>query len=577
LYVENTSVNTAYVFLDDLSLHAIQPTTFPQYINTGENTDSFHRRIKVDANDNVYVSGQISNNSPGLEFGLNPVLSNTSLANNRYGSFLAKYSSSGNLLWSRYINNILINDFEIMPNGNLFIAGETERLEPGTLPTTPINWVQTVTSQTFTCPSGNSITIDHTNTRNLFVLRVDAGNGHNIGDIDAYGGMGDEIAVEVEIIGNTAFIAANVNPHVFSVGSSSTGPGCNFTNSGQLAWKPLFVPKFSSVILTYDLSTLTRDWFDNYTPTSNFKVLQKHNTELVILTGGGLQKLSTSNVSNNASALVNVAASAMHVTAQGHIYLVRNFVNNMYNILEKRLVSNMAVVNATKTYQYTTNQYQWLPNYLPISVCSRGNDVYVLGQYWDFTNGNSIEQYYFDKLDLSSTATFGDFIWQLMTNSSNVYYAGYSAGVHPITQGAPLNNSNELAVIGNFHTQATTWQFNLPPKVLAGNNGIHQGNAFVAKIVDNGSSGQYNKQASGTASQADIEIFPNPANHYVQVRSNIGIQQIQLFALNGQRVLAVSAESQTEISIPLTNLPVGMYIIKVSTSNGSTAQKLSIE
>ena len=73
------------------------------------------------------------------------------------------------------------------------------------------------------------------------------------------------------------------------------------------------------------------------------------------------------------------------------------------------------------------------------------------------------------------------------------------------------------------------------------------------------------------------DVWTENANHYVQVRSNIGIQQIQLFALNGQRVLAVTAESQTEINIPLTNLPVGMYIIKVNTSNGSTAQKLSIE
>jgi hypothetical protein len=58
------------LFVDDVSLTEIQPTAFPQYINTGEHNDSWHRRLKVDANDNVYIAGQMSNNSPALEFGL---------------------------------------------------------------------------------------------------------------------------------------------------------------------------------------------------------------------------------------------------------------------------------------------------------------------------------------------------------------------------------------------------------------------------------------------------------------------------------------------------------------------------
>jgi hypothetical protein len=581
--IENTSTSApgpgVYCLVDDASLTEVQPTAFPQHINTGEHNDSWHRRLKVDANDNVYIAGKVSNNSPALEFGL-PVSTSYPLTTNRRGSFLAKYSSGGNLMWSRFIDNLLINDFEIMPNGNLFIVGETEALAPGTSTSTVINWVQTVPTTTLPiCPGGTPVQVDHTNSPNLFVMQVNATTGQNIGTIDGFGGLGSESAKEVEIIGNTAYIAANVDTCTFNV--QGVGQQCSFAQGGFLDWHPIQTAISENRILTYDLTSGTRNWFANTNAnntTTRLEMLGTHNADLVLLREDGIQSLNTGSPSNTPSAIVNLTADFMHVTDNGHIYLIMNGYTYMHHRLERRLTTSISTIDAVATYQYRDAGYNWLAHNSPLSVCSKGNDVYILGQYVDFTNGNNIFEHYVEKLDFAPSANFGDVIWSVQSAGTNTRYPAYmSAGDWVITEGAPFNTSSGLAVTANYTSDATSWQLSLPPKTLAANNGSLQSHTFVAKIADNGSNGQYNKKESDAVTGKNFTVYPNPASELVTIESVTPIKQIDLLTVNGQLLITQKVNDVDAFNLLLPELARGVYLLQVITVEGIEVQKLSIE
>ena len=70
-----------------------------------------------------------------------------------------------------------------------------------------------------------------------------------------------------------------------------------------------------------------------------------------------------------------------------------------------------------------------------------------------------------------------------------------------------------------------------------------------------------------------INIFPNPASHYLKIQSEALIGEIaQIFNVNGQLVKEFQHQSPIT-NLPITNLPSGTYFIKI----GQQVKKLIIE
>ncbi len=69
-------------------------------------------------------------------------------------------------------------------------------------------------------------------------------------------------------------------------------------------------------------------------------------------------------------------------------------------------------------------------------------------------------------------------------------------------------------------------------------------------------------------------IYPNPATNQFTVTSPEGLTQISLLNVSGQVILQKNPLSEKSVSVDVTDLPSGIYFVKVSTLEGITTQKL---
>ena len=73
----------------------------------------------------------------------------------------------------------------------------------------------------------------------------------------------------------------------------------------------------------------------------------------------------------------------------------------------------------------------------------------------------------------------------------------------------------------------------------------------------------------------NVSVYPNPANNMVTVNATSNINTVEVFNMMGQRVAAFDA-NDTNIQINTTALSNGMYMMRITTENGVSNQKLMI-
>lgn len=78
-------------------------------------------------------------------------------------------------------------------------------------------------------------------------------------------------------------------------------------------------------------------------------------------------------------------------------------------------------------------------------------------------------------------------------------------------------------------------------------------------------------------SSSQFSVFPNPAKSKVVISGKETIQAVEMFDLNGQRVLFETGMNATSQEIRLPNLETGVYFIKVNSAKGVTTYKLLVE
>jgi len=71
----------------------------------------------------------------------------------------------------------------------------------------------------------------------------------------------------------------------------------------------------------------------------------------------------------------------------------------------------------------------------------------------------------------------------------------------------------------------------------------------------------------------EIQIYPNPTKSILNIESNEAISAIEIYAINGRKVLDITYSKQLDVS----SLIKGVYVIKFISDTQSTAKKLVIE
>ena len=70
------------------------------------------------------------------------------------------------------------------------------------------------------------------------------------------------------------------------------------------------------------------------------------------------------------------------------------------------------------------------------------------------------------------------------------------------------------------------------------------------------------------------EVFPNPSNGGITVRSEANINEVIIRDLNGKMVFTAKGSQDRSMSLNLSALANGIYFIEIATPNGSGMQKL---
>ena len=96
--------------------------------------------------------------------------------------------------------------------------------------------------------------------------------------------------------------------------------------------------------------------------------------------------------------------------------------------------------------------------------------------------------------------------------------------------------------------------------------GFHQ--IFVERLALDASSLE-------TVSAANIQVFPNPAQDFLQVNTDTPLQAT-LFDLNGRQVLQqTNIESSAQLNV--SAVPAGTYLLRSTTSDGKPVQSFKIQ
>ncbi len=269
------------------------------------------------------------------------------------------------------------------------------------------------------------------------------------------------------------------------------------------------------------------------------------------------------------------------------------------------------------------------------SIFVKGSDVYAAGneisgsyspaRLWK----NGIEQ---NLTDGSNTAN----AYSVFVDNSDVYVSGFQVYGSPPLNYAKLwknNNSQDLtdgsdlsaraysvfiydgdsyAVGSTYNTQsdAKLWKNGVEEDLTDGSNAsvaysvyVSGGDVYaagyeeigsikIAKLWINGvsqnlSDGTNNAEASavfvndgqmGNQNESDFnnktEIFPNPAENFVNIKSKLPVKSIELYDNSGRRIKSPTSINQSQTKLNLEEIPSGIYYIRIQTEMGWEIQKL---
>jgi len=84
------------------------------------------------------------------------------------------------------------------------------------------------------------------------------------------------------------------------------------------------------------------------------------------------------------------------------------------------------------------------------------------------------------------------------------------------------------------------------------------------------------KMGIETPGNKGILVFPNPATDFLTVQSNTAVESAELIDCTGQRILSISAEMKKELSIPLSAIPSGIYIVRIKNVSGTILKRITV-
>lgn len=75
----------------------------------------------------------------------------------------------------------------------------------------------------------------------------------------------------------------------------------------------------------------------------------------------------------------------------------------------------------------------------------------------------------------------------------------------------------------------------------------------------------------------EVNFFPNPADSKVEIRASLPIQDLVVYGMNGKEVFSKYGGNDKNFSIDVSSWKSGVYLVKVSSKEGSVFKKLVVQ
>jgi hypothetical protein len=74
--------------------------------------------------------------------------------------------------------------------------------------------------------------------------------------------------------------------------------------------------------------------------------------------------------------------------------------------------------------------------------------------------------------------------------------------------------------------------------------------------------------------ETGVVLYPNPVDGYLNIRSDAPIEKIVVQNMQGHQVRVFDAGNRKEITVPLSDLTSGSYLLKIQTKSGNLNHKI---
>lgn len=224
------------------------------------------------------------------------------------------------------------------------------------------------------------------------------------------------------------------------------------------------------------------------------------------------------------------------------------------------------------------------PGYTHQGWLTEAHDYFILGDEIDeMDSGNNTRTIVFNVEDLDNPQVHSEYFGPTPAIDHNgyvledkFYLANYTAGLRVVDISNISNSSNGLEEVAYFDSYPNNnfadfdGAWSVYPYFESKNILISDmsGGLFIVKESET--------MGTNELSANSIQIIPNPATTSVQIRTSNQkmLESVQLINLVGQEVFTKNKINQNHLEINVTNLPKGVYIVKI---NNSISKKLLVK
>jgi Secretion system C-terminal sorting domain len=248
-----------------------------------------------------------------------------------------------------------------------------------------------------------------------------------------------------------------------------------------------------------------------------------------------------------------------------------------YNFVNKFDSTNHIILNTIQFFDYSTNL--WFNGVQTIySYDSFGNNISMLYQTWN-PDEDSWDNCELELLNYNSFNKIDNFLFQLWDPYS-FYWYDFERGSYKYD-----STGNNICITGEIYdpysdTWTMSWEnlydYNAQNKQTSNSVLYYDagpGNWYYGAQTKNLKIKNTVEPKQVVAATTTLEVFPNPASDFVNIRNSADIVTIQIFDILGNAVTIKNGIGSNNFQLNIANLKSGNYFLNLKDSKGISSTK----